>query len=466
MSTMSSDNEDTQFQVYKDDPRIPCQYGVKCYQKNPQHHSKYKHPPKRDMMKQKAEKTITGIKRKKPIKEDKKKKSPKKKLQKIHEFCERHLHDISPSPERNDNIRNSDEDEDKNFNEKTEASDKNATIVQTSLNQSNHSLEPDKCSIAANISTSNVNVERIIKDLFLVEMPVDFFQFYEFCKSLSKNNPLMACKSICLKLVGPYDILDGKIKSADSINDKEKYLVHWRYYYDPPEFQTIIKFDDKDGLHFGYWRDSVNEKPVFVAKNRANIDCIFESVAENIFGAVDAYLQDKVKSANPFEKTGIMRLHFQLKNFAKQHKITLEKNTVNMRSRERQVVARTFHKAGIVVPYDKKTQLGYRDLAATDNDLQKILKQIEEAGTSDERKTSFVKLDEIVRLATIAADECDFGTCLELGHDLFSNGGVHVQSTALQMLSIAYTYLQRQELLQIFKVHLKDRKKGCELSVI
>jgi len=62
-----------------------------------------------------------------------------------------------------------------------------------------------------------------------------------------------------------------------------------------------------------------------------------------------------------------MRLHSQLKNFAKQHDITLEKNTANMRARERQVVARTFHKVGIVVPYDKKTQLGYRDLAATDS---------------------------------------------------------------------------------------------------
>lgn len=177
---------------------------------------------------EKAEKTITGRKRKNPIKENKKKKSPERKLQKIHEFCERNLHDISPSPERNDN---------KNFNEKTEASDKDATIAQTSLNQSKHSLEPDKCSIAEDILTSN-DVEKIIKDLFLVEMPADFFQFYEFCKSLSKNNPLMACKSACLKLVGPYDVLNGKIKSSDSTSDKEKYLVHWRYYYDPPEFQV------------------------------------------------------------------------------------------------------------------------------------------------------------------------------------------------------------------------------------
>lgn len=31
------------------DSRIPCRYGQKCYQKNPLHHQKYKHPPKRKL---------------------------------------------------------------------------------------------------------------------------------------------------------------------------------------------------------------------------------------------------------------------------------------------------------------------------------------------------------------------------------------------------------------------------------
>lgn len=99
-------------------------------------------------------------------------------------------------------------------------------------------------------------------------------------------------------------------------------------------------------------------------------------------------------------------------------------------------------------------------------ELQKILKQIEEASTPEERKAPLAKLDEVVRLATIAADECDFGTCLELGHDLFSNGSIHVQSRALQMLSVAYTHLQRPQLLKILKAHLKNRKKDCKLSAI
>lgn len=51
--------------------------------------------------------------------------------------------------------------------------------------------------------------------------------------------------------------------------------------------QTIVKCDDKEGLHFGYWRDDAVEKPVFVATNRANVNGIFESAAENIFGAIE-----------------------------------------------------------------------------------------------------------------------------------------------------------------------------------
>ena len=31
------------------DKRKVCKYGSRCYQKNPDHHKKYKHPPKRKL---------------------------------------------------------------------------------------------------------------------------------------------------------------------------------------------------------------------------------------------------------------------------------------------------------------------------------------------------------------------------------------------------------------------------------
>lgn len=59
--------------------------------------------------------------------------------------------------------------------------------------------------------------------------------------------------SVGLRLVGPYDILAGKHKmkkSSASLN----FNLHWRFYYDPPEFQTIIIGDNRTQFHMGYFR--------------------------------------------------------------------------------------------------------------------------------------------------------------------------------------------------------------------
>ena len=60
-------------------------------------------------------------------------------------------------------------------------------------------------------------------------------------------------ESLGLKLVGPYDILSGTFDDV-SESDITSYHLHWRYFYDPPEFLTIIKGDDKTGYHLGYYR--------------------------------------------------------------------------------------------------------------------------------------------------------------------------------------------------------------------
>lgn len=58
----------------------------------------------------------------------------------------------------------------------------------------------------------------------------------------------------------------------------------------------------------------------------------------------------------------------KVKSWAEEHSYSLEE--FNMKSRLKNVVCRTFHSAGIVVPYDKKTQLGYRKLAESDGNYQ------------------------------------------------------------------------------------------------
>lgn len=57
-----------------------------------------------------------------------------------------------------------------------------------------------------------------------------------------------------LQLVGPFDILAGAHKSAK--NPEPNFHLHWRYYYDPPEFQTILKGSEDSQYHMGYYRYS------------------------------------------------------------------------------------------------------------------------------------------------------------------------------------------------------------------
>ncbi|XP_046431621.1 histone PARylation factor 1 [Neodiprion fabricii] len=448
---------DELYETYVKDPRTPCNYGVKCYQKNQIHRDKYKHPPPDDR------KGKNGTRSK-----------PKKRTR----LDRRNEEKDEPSITESDCDSEVPEITSKKCCVSLDSSDQTASAGQSSSKQresdvgSEDEQKSDIVSHSRNETEDNetessnlVDEKEFIKEKFLVHMPSDFYSFYELCKEISPNDPCSAFKAADLLLVGPYDVLNGKLLDA-KVENNDLYLRHWRYFYDPPEFQTIIKGNDKEGLHFGYWRDEPKENPIFVAKNSMKVDCKIKPIAETVFGAVDDYLEEKLKTTNPFAKPKVASLRQRLKKFANARCIRLEKSTETMRARERLVVARTFHRAGIVVPYNKKTQLGYRELAATDGNLKKILKQIDESENDAERSDHLINLEEVERLATIAADECDFGTCLELGHDLFSSGSEYVQTIAVRMLTTAYSLLNRPEFLKIVKAHCCDRKTGCVLGII
>ena len=57
-----------------------------------------------------------------------------------------------------------------------------------------------------------------------------------------------------LVLTGPYDVING---SFDNTDDSKLDLIHLhsRFYYDPPEFISVIKEDSfSNGFHIGYFR--------------------------------------------------------------------------------------------------------------------------------------------------------------------------------------------------------------------
>ncbi|XP_014211078.1 histone PARylation factor 1 [Copidosoma floridanum] len=423
--------------IEPEDNRVNCKYGDKCYQKNPEHRRRYKHPSKEEQEKDSIENNGAS-----------------------------NGDNSNGHNKRKMSMDNGDKEDQSPVAKKQNTSDSNEEISSAEPQDNDIKVQSDEKVDDKKIVPvdSYEEAKKLIQKVFLVSMPNDFYKMYDFCSELNPSDPSNALKVADLKLVGPYDILNGLITQENA--NSTQLLTHWRYYYDPPEFQTTIKGNDKEGLHFGYWRDRPSSDPIFVALNSSEVSHKIKPYAENIFGAIVAYLEARLKKANPFEKTGFTNLIAKLKAYTKKHNINLDIQSTRMRSREKNVVTRTIHGAGIVCPYNKKSQVGYRELSVSDNDLLKIIKKINDAKGDAKREEARSELADVVRLATIAGDECDFGTCLELGHNLLSSGSTHVQNAALAMLNIAYTQLDRQEFLKIFEAHMKNRKKGCNLSAL
>uniref|UniRef100_A0A8C6YQU0 Histone PARylation factor 1 n=1 Tax=Nothoprocta perdicaria TaxID=30464 RepID=A0A8C6YQU0_NOTPE len=260
---------------------------------------------------------------------------------------------------------------------------------------------------------------------YQLRLPEDFYQFWKFCEELDSENPSDALvSSVGLKLVGPYDILAGKHKKVKPTD--VDFNLHWRFFYDPPEFQTIIVEDGKTQYHMGYFRLFLSKKLMEVTDKKKN-----------------AILKD---------------IDEKLTRRAKELGYSLEQKTVKMKQRDKKVVTKTFHGAGLVVPVDKN-DVGYRELPETNANLKKICKAIVDAPTDDQRLKAFAPIQEMLTFVQFANDECDYGMGFELGIDLFCYGSHYFHKTVGQLLPLAYNLLKRNLFAEIIQSHLANRRE-------
>lgn len=306
---------------------------------------------------------------------------------------------------------------------------------------------------------SRVNPEQQdeLAQLYGFRMPEDLFHFWDLCKELSPDNPCGALKdTLGLQLVGPFDILAGAHRNCK--NPKPNFHLHWRYFYDPPEFQTVLSGSEENQHHMGYYRDSPDSLPSFVGENQAKKGCSITQMGDNIFAAVYLYLQrkKKEKTCKKTEEAALESLELKLRDKAETLGFSLEQKTKGMKERDRKVVTKTFHGAGIVVPVDKN-DVGYRELPETDAGLKKICKAIVEARSDEERVKAFGPIQEMMTFVQFANDECDYGMGYELGIDLFCYGSHYFHKVVKQLLPMAYSLLKRNVFGEILESHLTSR---------
>ncbi|XP_055241769.2 histone PARylation factor 1 isoform X2 [Gorilla gorilla gorilla] len=270
------------------------------------------------------------------------------------------------------------------------------------------------------------DLRKEVENHYKLSLPEDFYHFWKFCEELDPEKPSDSLSaSLGLQLVGPYDILAGKHKTKKKSTGLN-FNLHWRFYYDPPEFQTIIIGDNKTQYHMGYFR---------------------------------LFLTKKLKEITDKKKINLLKnIDEKLTEAARELGYSLEQRTMKMKQRDKKVVTKTFHGAGLVVPVDKN-DVGYRELPETDADLKRICKTIVEAASDEERLKAFAPIQEMMTFVQFANDECDYGMGLELGMDLFCYGSHYFHKVAGQLLPLAYNLLKRNLFAEIIEEHLANRSK-------
>lgn len=324
-----------------------------------------------------------------------------------------------------------------------------------------------------------------------LQFPQDFYDFWEFsCEvqkmlSLPSSLPGRSTLSVFsdvldgIVLCGPYEEIAGLFQETDQ---KEVcYSLHDRYFYDPPEFLTVFKQSANKGEedkkvsdsgksksksnvafsppHWGYVRDNPAEFPAFVAFSEGGESATFAPAGDNLFHVLKLLIDGKMKQKDESVVHQLNSLSTKLTEYASTHdydiKVTATKGK-HYAQRQKKIIANTFSKLGIVVPF--KNEVGYREFPLTDTQLKKLFgKMASEAKKG--WKVNFDELDELKTLNTLSNDECDPGMGLQFGLNMFASTEADklLQREIYSVLSQAYELLGRSLFAKITKLHVRYR---------
>lgn len=208
-----------------DQDKPACKYGIKCYQRNELHRNRFSHPSNN------CDENKTEI-----TKRDRSTSPDPKQIEKKFK-----LNSSTNNYDGNDSQKCSKDEEDIMLNESNGNNDESKDMNRpSSPNQPNASTSTTD--ETTNVSTKNTAAKnetvdtKFIESNFLVSVPDDFYKFWEFCDNESKSkSPELLLSKFGLRLVGPFDVLAKKFNKPF---EKNEYLRHWRFFYDPPEFQV------------------------------------------------------------------------------------------------------------------------------------------------------------------------------------------------------------------------------------
>ncbi|CAJ0937539.1 unnamed protein product, partial [Mesorhabditis belari] len=282
----------------------------------------------------------------------------------------------------------------------------------------------------------------------LQPIPDTFEEFLNLARKFNEDDPLNAFNSISgLKLVGPFEILDGVLDHATD----DELRLHWRFPNDLPEMQTCAVFE---GGRFCIWRDEPDTNNSFIVTIPGNGDEFFAEIT--VLGEHPCCMLFHLNASSAFFPKNMKKNDFQ----------DDEKRIKSERIKKR--VALPLHGAegpGIVVPV--KNGIGYRPILTPNAHIKHMFLTIATTTNEKEREKLMGSVREMLSLIQMADDEMDFGMGLELGHDCFMANAPRLDKVTKLLLAKAYELLGRKEYGEIVRIQFVDGNRRREnLSIL
>lgn len=256
-----------------EDSRPPCKYGGNCYRLNEEHKVRFSHPPKNQSAEQNESNDTDRNRSPRPSEHDQdvNTRPPAKRPKTVSsdendsDIDEAALLEVN-DPTGIESTSNGDgiNDNGGRMQASSSQSDDNfrapiaTTAAQPSVRCSEYINESfDKGPHAQRAEHQQLldSPAQFIHSKFLVNMPSDFAEFWSFCVADAQPNskPEDLFDKFGLRLVGPFDVLAKKFHDIEPFEPGE-YLRHWRFFYDPPEFQVSTNLYNCLPRHIHKWR--------------------------------------------------------------------------------------------------------------------------------------------------------------------------------------------------------------------
>lgn len=262
-----------------------------------------------------------------------------------------------------------------------------------------------------------------------------------------------------IQFLGPFAALERLCAPAAAVDEEDRprvpVSISQRFYYDPPEVLACAWFPKSSPRHWAYFTEDPAVGPLFLVESDGRRGNTFTPHADTLLCALHTLL---TRTAGERAAVAVTALE----TAASAHGHDLKCKSPAAKGRQSAVLAPTLSGLGVIVPFDRKTEVGFRPLIYTRPQLLKLLNGVVNGNEANKRA-----LGELRTFAHIANDECDFGNGLLLGLELWAFHPMFT-SAAVEHLSMAYMLLNRagfDRVLQESSEHRSACMGGPRLDV-